>query len=177
MISFNNILIVQDIKGKSLSYFAKLDNPILSQENVKEMISLSRQKNNCDLRICLHKNIDEKLHQMVILHNNNVYRRPQKHNRRDETYQIIWGKMALFIFNNKGEIVQSKILDTKKNFISRINHGYWHLTIPLTKYVIFHEIKSGKFNRSLDSIFPDWAPDGNDKLESTKYYQKLLKTL
>ena len=168
---------IEDKKGRSLSFTTKSDIPSLSLVTVNEMEELSRKRNNCDLRICLHKNMNERLHQMVILHHRGIYRRPQKHIRRDETYQMIKGKMALLIFGTKGEVINAKILDKYDLFICRIRRGLWHVTIPVTPYVIFHEVKSGRFNRRLDSIYPLWAPKGHDRQENRIYYQKLLKRI
>src|SRR3989338_9036563 len=161
---------IEDKKGRSLSFTTKSDIPSLSLVTVNEMEELSRKRNNCDLRICLHKN-------MNILNNGKIYRGKKKNIRRNKTYQMIKGKMALFIFGTKGEVINAKILDKYDLFICRIRRGLWHVTIPVTTYVIFHEVKSGRFNRRLDSIYPLWAPKGHDRQENRIYYQKLLKRI
>ncbi|KKS97794.1 MAG: hypothetical protein UV73_C0005G0071 [Candidatus Gottesmanbacteria bacterium GW2011_GWA2_43_14] len=175
MIPFKSIKVNHDKLGRSLTYIAVAKNPLLSGVTIQEMLKLSQRKNNCDLRICLHRNTDEHLHQMIILHHKGIYRRPQKHIYRDEAYQIIAGRMVLFLFDAKGNVNNAEILAKNGNFICRIGRGFWHLTIPLTAYVIFQEIKSGKFNRSLDAVYPSWAPAGDNQAENKVYYQKLLK--
>ena len=172
---FTGLEIKQDPNAKSLSFFCIKDRVMISRDIMDQLVEESKKNGDCDIRISLHKSPDDDFHNMIILQNKNKYYRPHRHQKKVEVYQIIEGKMALFIFNDDGEVIESDVLSTEENFIYRIPAKTWHVTIPLTKFVIFHESKPGPFLREGDSIFANWAPDGSVPHEAKKYFTLLLK--
>ena len=82
--------------------------------------------------------------------------------------------MGCLIFDDIGTITDQCILsepdlNSINPFIYRIGSNRWHCTIPLSDIVIFHESKPGPFIHNDDSIYPDWAPEGNDQQECNNY--------
>ena len=77
--------------------------------------------------------------------------RIHKHKFKDEIYQILDGKLKFLIFKKK-KISKKIILQKNRNILLRLNKDYYHQTLPLTKIVIFHEIRQGPFLKN-DSIF------------------------
>jgi len=43
--------------------------------------------------------------------------------------------------------------------------------------VIYHESKPGPFTGEMDSVYPSWAPDGNNPKETAEYIVYLKKAL
>ena len=74
-----------------------------------------------------------------------------KHKFKDEVYQIIDGKLKIVVFKKKLK-TKKIILQKGKNLIARIDKNIDHTTIPMTKIVIYHEIRQGPFSGN-DSIF------------------------
>jgi hypothetical protein len=134
----------------------------------KSISSLKKQivDNNCEkIRFCLHKNIEDKLHEMVIVHSKGQYIRPHKHSVKTETFHIIEGKILLLIFDDKGNVLNKVMLEDYNSggkFIFRMEKDIWHTVVPITEKVVFHEITNGPFNGIDDSIFPEWAPKLNE---------------
>ena len=150
---YNKKLFKLDHSGNSLAIYPK---KILIGTNIKLIYGLkklSKDNNNCNLRICFHKSKKDKLQNMMILLNSKSRQKSKihKHKFKDEVYQIIEGKLKILVFLNK---VKTKkiILQKGKNLIARIDKNKHHTTLPMTDIVIYHEIRQGPFSGN-DSIF------------------------
>ena len=157
----------EDKKAKTKSFFLKEKENFFSEKYIK-FIKNFYKKFKKDVRICLHKNNKSKHHDMIILQQQKNFYKPHKHKLKGETYHIISGSMICIIFKDSGEIQKSFIL--KKNNIFRTPINRYHTMIPLSKYVIFHESRTGPFLKS-DSNFPNW----NKKFENKKNIDILKK--
>jgi cupin fold WbuC family metalloprotein len=114
---------------------------------------------------------------MIIVHKKDHFYRPHKHLLKGEAYHMIEGELMVFIFDDKGQVVESTHIGASGlnlPFIYRIGKNLWHCTVPITERVVFHEMKPGPFQPEGDSIYPDWAPDGKDLEMASKYRQSLL---
>ena len=70
-----------------------------------------------------------------------------KHKNKEEVINMIRGKKRINLHNTKNKKVDKVILDAKNNPIIRINKNNLHSVEVLSKFVIYHEIKSGPFNK------------------------------
>ena len=159
----------KDKKAKSTSYFFKLKIPVFSKKFL-DFIEGEFKKKNEDLRICLHKNQKNKHHDMIILQQKKNFYTPHKHKKKGETYNMIKGQMILLFFNHRGKIIFSRKL--LKGDIVQIPTNMFHSTIPLTKYVIFHESKIGPFFKN-ENITVKWG----GRFKNSKNYKKIKNTL
>ena len=132
--------------SKSLSFFYNGDifrNIVnIKLINLIKKIYLSEKIN---LRINLHSNPKVKYHDMILLQQRGTEIKIHKHFLGGETIHLMYGRLKIFIFNEKGNIIKSTILD-KNNLIFRIPDNYYHSIRILSKYSIYHENKSGPFN-------------------------------
>tara|TARA_A100001011_G_scaffold295407_1_gene307707 strand:- start:210 stop:731 length:522 start_codon:yes stop_codon:yes gene_type:complete len=144
----------QDKKAKSISFFFKKEAEVF---NKKHILFLEKyyKKNNKDIRICLHTTQKDKHHDMIILQQKKNFYPPHKHLKKGETYHIIKGSMVCILFSNSGKILRTYKL--KKNDIFRTPVNKFHTMFPLTKFVIYHESKTGPFLKKKDSIFSEWS--------------------
>ena len=120
--------------------------------DINYLINKSNQSKENKSRLCLHKNLDSKIHQMMIFHKKNHLVRPHKHLSTDESYLIIKGKMKVVFFNNNGKVEKTVLLssDLKSNpFYIQIPKNTFHNQIFL-KDTIFLEIKNGPFRKKND---------------------------
>ena len=53
--------------------------------------------------------------------------------------------------------------------IYRVEVGMYHAVLPLSNPTIYHENKPGPFLGDEDSLFPEWAPSGENQAEIDKY--------
>lgn len=138
-----------DKSGKTLAIFLKDQFSIIDEKIINHLIIFSKKNNYQDIRICMHSNRKSKIHNMINLINKkkkNIY---HKHIRKDEIYHIIKGEMKIE-YLKKGK--KRKITLNKKKNIFRMRKNTFHQIVPLTKYVVFHEIRQGPFFKT-DSVF------------------------
>lgn len=110
----------------------------------------------------MHKDEKDPLQEMVIVLCKDSYIRPHRHKGKDESIHVMEGAFYLVIFNANGLVVE-KIL-VKKNSsqgypLCRVKENMWHTVIPLSDFVVFHEIIRGPFRGSKGREFASWAPE------------------
>ena len=101
-------------------------------------------------RICTHKSDGDKIHEMFVCLHKDTYVAPHFHKNKTESYHIIEGKVDIYFFNKKGKVQNKILLNSKsknQNFYLRLDPNIFHTLVPKTKYVIFHEVTNGPFNK------------------------------
>lgn len=159
----------EDKGAKSMSFFCKKKPAMINNALIQELKNISNSRDKENARICLHEGPQSAFQNMVILEHQGKYYRPHKHLTKGETFHIIEGSMAIFIFNEEGVIIDCCVLGGKKNLIYRIEANMYHAVMPISNLVIYHESKLGPFIGEGDSIFADWAPDVADSKKITAY--------
>lgn len=150
---YNKKLFKLDYSGNSLAIYPKKILISTGSKLINSLKKLSKNNDNCNLRVCFHKSKKDKLQNMMILLNSKSKQSSKihKHKFKDEVYQIIDGKLKIVVFEKKLK-TKKIILQKGKNLIARIDKNIDHTTIPMTKIVIYHEIRQGPFSGN-DSIF------------------------
>jgi len=131
------------------------------------------------VRLCTHKDINDPVHEMLIVHAKNNYVPPHKHLYKSESFHIIEGRLQVIIFHDDGsirEVIQMGDVSSGEILYYRLSEGYFHTVIPLTEWIVFHETTKGPFNPE-ETIYPIWAPDDNDPVNYARYRKKLSKDL
>lgn len=164
--------LIEDKKAKTKSYFLKDNYGLFNNKLLKFMI-FSYKKYKKDLRICLHKKISAKHHDMIILQQKKNFYKPHKHKKKGETYHIILGKMCCVMFTESGKIKKTFLLN--KNEIFRTPIDIYHTMLPLTEFVIYHESKVGPLLKKNDSIFPKWQKNFDDKNQVINFKKSIYK--
>lgn len=127
------------------------------------------------MRLCTHKDIADKVHEMLIVHQKDVYIRPHKHLNKTESFHIIEGSVDVIVFDEEGDIIEIIRMGDYLSgceFYYRISDPYYHTLLIRSDFLVFHETTNGPFKRS-DTIFAPWAPDENDKAARTKFIEEL----
>ena len=161
----NNLNLWHDKKAKSASFYLKNPYVRVNKKFLNFLKDYSKNNKGCDVRICIHESPDSIHHDMVLYQKKKNFYMPHKHNHCGDTYHVIEGKLACFLFDNKGKITYSCII--KKNEIFKTPARVYHVTSPVTD-VIYHESKSGKFNPKKNSIFPTWMPKNPNEIKMFK---------
>ena len=167
----NKLGLIEDKKAKSKTFFfkKKRKNIIFNKKHINFLKNYNL-KTKSDIRICLHKNIQSIDQNMILIQNKNNFYPPHKHLLCGDTYHIIEGKLLVCFFSKSGKIIEKNILS--KNQIFKTPPKVYHSTKPLTKSVIFHESRAGKFIRGKSSVFPAWCP--KTEVEKKIFNKKLL---
>lgn len=112
--------------------------------------------------------------------NRGTYLRPHRHlnPKKDEIFLLLRGRIAVFLFDNKGEITQTQILDPKEGvYGAEIKAGTWHGLLVLESGSVIYEIKEGPFAPLAPENFAPWSPAPEDTEGVAKYMELLGKAI
>lgn len=126
-------------------------------------------------RICLHQSHHDPIQEMIIVFAQGSYIRPHRHSNKVESLFIIEGKLEVVFFDDSGEIIHRIIMersDASSTILYRLSKDYWHTVIPLTEFVIIHEITQGPFLKNQDDFAP-WSPQDNDYQAVTNFLSSI----
>lgn len=112
-------------------------------------------------RLCTHKDINDKLHEMFIVHRKDTYVRPHKHLHKSESLHVIEGSAYMIVFDELGKILEVTYISdypSGHRFYYRMDKPFYHTLLITSDFFVFHETTNGPFNRS-ETVFAEWAPD------------------
>ena len=141
-------------------------------DRLKEMSNDNERKR---IRLCTHKDVDDEVHEMLIVHAKDTYVRPHKHVNKIESFHVIEGKVDIVLFKEDGGIMDAVQMGdylSGYNFYHRISFPYYHTLIIRSDVLVFHETTNGPFKRT-DTIFPVWAPDEKDFSGQKRFMKNL----
>ncbi|MAF94383.1 MAG: cupin [Rhodospirillaceae bacterium] len=137
----------------------------LSRDMIEFLLLSARNNTRRQSRLCTHHSHKSLLHEMIIVHLKGNYIPPHKHVDKIESFHIIKGMLAVLVFSDDGNIMKTVMLNSKGECLYyRLSNNLYHMVVPLSEYVVFHEVTNGPFNKG-DIIVPKWAPiDDNEKI-------------
>jgi cupin fold WbuC family metalloprotein len=116
------------------------------------------------IRLCAHPGVDDRLHEMLIVHSRECYVRPHKHIGKSESFHVIDGEVDVVIFDDEGgvnDVIRMGTFASGRPFFYRIASPLFHTLLIRSATLVFHETTNGPFNRA-DTVFATWAPDETD---------------
>ena len=134
------------------------DTIYIDRKKLEELKILAQKDPNKRARICLHKDDEEMVQEMIIAFCKDSYIRPHRHIDKSESYHIIEGRIEIIFYNDNGIEIDKVILSDKMDehpFLFRISNSDWHTVVPKSDFVIIHEVTKGPFNKN-SSEFADW---------------------
>jgi|TARA_B100000315_G_scaffold124342_1_gene114322 cupin fold WbuC family metalloprotein len=141
-------------------------------EKLKNLVGNSSLKRN---RLCVHRTIEDKIHEMFIVLLKDTYIMPAKHIGKIESLLVLEGCADAVFFNEEGKISNVVPLGEYSSglqFYYRMDDPIYHTLIIKTKYFIFKEVTQGPLNKR-DTIIASWAPQESNKTDAAEYMEKL----
>lgn len=132
---------------------------VISPQLIEELKQSARQAPLKRARLCLHKDHEDQVQQMIIALCQDTDVRPHRHPNKSESFHVLEGEIRIRLFDDTGGMLRDIDLAGPGSglpSIYRMNVPHWHTTIPLTDIVVVHEIVAGPFNEK-SSEFPVWA--------------------
>ena len=147
--------------------------PYLSPSEIKEGIAKAILSERRRFPKILHNPGDE-FNMVINFMMNDSYMQPHLHPgvEKIEKIYIIEGCLAVFFFNDHGEIINTTILKKGDIEMIAVPAFMWHTYVMLTEYAITYETMLGKYDPQTWKNFFSIAPEENT-IESIEY----LKTL
>lgn len=95
--------------------------------------------------------------EMIICMMRESYVRPHKHPKtKPESYHVIEGELAVVIYTPEGEHYREIRLNKQTPFY-RLKGGWFHEPIPMTDWVVYHEVYPGPFVKETDVEYAAWS--------------------
>jgi cupin fold WbuC family metalloprotein len=109
-------------------------------------------------RVCLHKDSDSLVQEMVIVAHQQSVISPHCHPKlKTESYHVIDGTLAVNIFSEDGQIIRTiHLFSDNHPRMYRIEGGVWHQPIPQSEWVVYHEVFTGPFLKDRDVRYAQW---------------------
>lgn len=152
---------------------------VLDNTWIKRIKELAQENSSGKYRTCIHQSEKDDVHEMLIVHTSGTYVRPHKHKINGESLQFIEGNGIVIIFNNDGDIRQSfRVGDplSDNTFYYSLGKELFHMLIIESEFLVFKETTKGPFIRE-NTVYPTWAPDGNDEKENKTFISKIITLL
>jgi cupin fold WbuC family metalloprotein len=119
-------------------------------------------------RLCLHRTHDDPVQQMIIVMCRDVLFRPHRHHAKNESFHMIEGLLDLIFFDDNGrpeQAIRMGPLGSDAVFSHRLCVSRFHAVLPLSDFVVLHEITTGPWTEG-DAEFGPWAPTDMGALRS-----------
>lgn len=126
------------------------------------------------IRLCAHKDTQDPLHEMFIVHTKDTYVRPHKH-LRGESFHVVEGQSDVIVFTDNGAITSVIRLGDYRSglpFYYRLEEPCFHTVIIRSDILVFHETKQGPFNPA-ETVYAPWAPNGDERMSRDSYLHRL----
>lgn len=131
------------------------------------------------VRINLHADDQDLLHEMFIAIDQNSYVRVHKHANKSEAFHIVYGAVKVIIFNDDGSIkkvVHLSADSANQSFYYRMSKPFFHTLMIESEMVVLHEITNGPFIPGA-TIYADFSPEEHDTMAVEKFRADLIEKL
>ncbi len=126
-------------------------------------------------RVCLHRTTDHPTQEMLIVFHRESFMPPHRHPQgKSESYHLVEGSMRVFLFDDDGRMLRSLALEAGKDFLYRLSAPLWHMPVPTSEWLVYHEVYSGPFIKTEDVEFAPWAPPEPSPAAAAGYVARLL---
>jgi cupin fold WbuC family metalloprotein len=123
-----------------------------------------------------HDDLNDPINRLLNAMEPGTYLRPHRHCSPDknEVFLLLRGKVAIFLFDEAGNITETVILDPRQGcYGGEIPAGTWHGLLVLESGSVIYEIKQGPFAALAPENMAPWAPPAEDG-EAVRVYMKRL---
>ena len=148
---------------------------LVDRQDIDYLVQRAAQNPRKRVRLCAHKDTNDRLHEMLIVHARECYVRPHKHLAKSESFHVIQGVVDIVLLDEAGKIVEVVPMGdfaSGRKFYYRLADPLYHTLIIRSDWVIFHEVTNGPFKRE-DTIFADWAPPESDAAGVSQFMSNL----
>lgn len=156
--------------------FTKEDITKISYDEIEFLKEKARNTHRQRIRLCVHKNSKDAIHEMIIVHPKEAYVRPHKHLDKSESAHIIEGLVYVVVFTEQGKIkaiIKMGAYGSGENFYYRMSSGIYHSLFIVSDWLVFLETTKGPFKKE-DTVFAPWAP-ADDDCDGTKIFLEELR--
>lgn len=149
---------------------------IINEQLLDETRAKALQSPRLRMNYNFHESLDDPINRLLNAMEPGTYLRPHRHLNpaKDEIFLLLRGKVAVFLFDEEGNITGKTILDPKEGvYGAEIQAGVWHGLLVLEPGSVIYEIKQGPFAPLAPENLAPWSPDAEDTEEVRKFLEYL----
>lgn len=154
----------------------KIINEHLLDETREKALQSPRLRMNYNF----HERLDDPVNRLLNAMEPGTYLPPHRHLNpdKDETFLILRGKVALFTFDDEGNITEKLVMDPKAGvYGADIQAGTWHTLLVMEPGSVVFEAKPGPFAPLSPENLGPWSPKADDEEGVRTYLEYLSKQL
>ena len=128
------------------------------------------------VRLCAHMDVEDAVHEMLIVHECDAYVRPHRHFGKSESFHVIEGQGTVLLFDETGTVKAAVPLGdyaSGRHFFFRIADACYHSLVISSPSLVFHECTKGPFRRQ-DTQFAPWSPPEED-VDGVRFFLRSLE--
>ena len=148
----------------------------VSQKMVEDLKEQAVKEPLRRFRFCMHYSVEDEVQESVIVFCRDTYIRPHRHrDDKAESYHIVSGAMKVLFFDDSGKVIRTMEMGepgSGKTFFYRLSATMWHMPIPSSEYVVFHETSVGPFRKDESIEFAPWSPEKSDIKGISEFIKK-----
>jgi cupin fold WbuC family metalloprotein len=129
------------------------------------------------VRINLHPDGADALHEMFIAIRRDSYIRPHKHPGKSEAFHVVHGTVDIVVFEDDGAIRQVVPLGAEgpgRARYYRMSQPFFHTLVIRSELLVVHEITNGPFVPG-GTLFGSFAPPDDDADGTVAFRDRLAK--
>jgi cupin fold WbuC family metalloprotein len=132
---------------------------LLDRELIARLIESARRSPRRRVNHNFHASMEENPHRFLNVMARGTYVTPHRHLHppKAESFLVLDGEIAFFVFDDSGAIVDRRILGREAIGID-LQPGIWHTLAVLSPEAVCYEVKPGPYVQSTDKDFAPWAP-------------------
>ncbi|RHO68165.1 cupin fold metalloprotein, WbuC family [Parabacteroides sp. AF48-14] len=149
---------------------------LINEALLNETTERAKQSPRLRMNHNFHERLDDPVNRMLNALEPGTYIRPHRHldPDKDEIFLLLRGRVAVFLFENDGNISRMQILDPKEGvYGAEIKAGTWHSLLVLESGSVIYEIKEGPFAPLAADHFAPWSP-APEEAEAVRAYMEIL---
>ena len=147
---------------------------LLNQHLFETLIERAHQSPRLRTNHNFHATMEENPHRFLNVMLRGTYVTPHRHTTppKAESFVVLAGRVAVFTFDDSGEITGTWILGGAQPGID-IAAGVWHTLAVLSTEAVCFEVKPGPYTPATDKDFAPWAPHEGES-GAAKYLERLM---
>jgi cupin fold WbuC family metalloprotein len=152
---------------------------IADKSDIDWLKEMSENNPRQRIRLCAHDGVNDRLHEMLIVHKRGAYVRPHMHPGKSESTHIVEGLVDLVFFDGSGKVTNVIRMGDYRSghaFYYRMAAPVFHTLIIRSEVLVFHETTNGPFDREA-TVFAPWSPEDGNLAEASDYIAGLEKSI
>ena len=149
----------------------RIDKQLLDATTAK-----ARQSSRLRMNHNFHATLDDPINRLINAMEPDTYLRPHRHKNPDknEIFLLLRGKVALFLFDDRGTVTECIILDPDTGIYGgEIPCDVWHTLVVLESGSVVYEVKQGPYTPLSPENMAPWSPDAEDTAGVKQFLDKL----